>query len=252
MKRVKKSYKYIYQSSLYMKTHFITFGAGEQNYYDAVDRLETQAININLFDTITTYTDKDLQTDGNFWTKHGDFIQSNRRGYGYWLWKPYLIKKTMAALEDGDVLLYLDCGCEIDVRNRDWLQSLFERVKKCDMIVTTTENEERHWNKMDLPVYLNVTDDAHLQSGQHQAGAVLIHVCDKTRRFLHEWYETCCNYSLIDDSPSISPNFYRFSEHRHDQAVFSLLLKKYNMCNGQDSLWNCIRYNRNKSGVSEL
>jgi len=235
-----------------MKTHFITFGAGTQNYYDAVARLQNQAANIDLFDTITTYNEKDLQTDGNFWTKHGEFIETNKRGYGYWLWKPYLIKKTVAAMEDGDVLLYLYCGCEIDVRNREWLLSLFERVKTCDIIVTTTENEERNYTKMDLSVYLNMADDKYLQTGQHQAGAVLIHVCDKTRRLLHEWYETCCNYSLIDDSQSMYFNYYRFSEHRHDQSVFSLLLKKYNMCNGQDSLWNCIRYNRNKSGVSEL
>jgi len=235
-----------------MKTHFITFGAGGQNYYDAVDRLQKQANYINLFDIITTYNERDLQIDGDFWPKHGEFIESNQRGYGYWLWKSYLIKKTMATLEDGDILMYLDCGCEIDSRNREILRSMFERVKTCGMIITSTENEERHWNKMDVPVYLNMADDTYLQSGQHQAGAMLIHVCDKTRRFLHEWYETCCNYHLIDDSPSISPNYYRFSEHRHDQSVFSILIKKYNMCNGEDNLWNCIRYNRNKSGVSEL
>lgn len=240
-----------------MKTHFITFGAGAQNYYDAVDRLQNQAKQIDLFDNITTYSDKDLQTDSEFWPKHGEFIESNKRGYGYWLWKSYLVKKTMATMKDGDILLYLDCGCEIDSKNRELLKFLFEKVKTCDIIITTTENEERHWNKMDVPMYLNMTDEVHLISGQHQAGVLLIHVCDKMRKFINEWYEICCNYSLIDDSPSVSPNYYRFAEHRHDQSVFSILIKKYNMCNGEYNFWNfillnCIRINRNISGVSEL
>jgi hypothetical protein len=32
---------------------------------------------------------------------------------------------------------------------------------------------------------------------------------------------------LIDDTPSSSPNKYGFIEHRHDQAIFSLLCIKY-------------------------
>ncbi len=30
-----------------------------------------------------------------FWKKHGTFIESNPRGYGYWLWKPFIIKETL-------------------------------------------------------------------------------------------------------------------------------------------------------------
>ena len=38
--------------SIISKKIFITFGAGNQNYYDAVDRLTEQASNLNIFDNL--------------------------------------------------------------------------------------------------------------------------------------------------------------------------------------------------------
>jgi hypothetical protein len=32
-----------------------------------------------------------------------------------------------------------------------------------------------------------------------------------------------CNYHLIDDSPSVIPNYPSFHENRHDQTLISLL-----------------------------
>ena len=68
-----------------MKIYFITFGAGGQNYYDAVERLGQQSNQINLFNHIILYTDEDLKQDTEFWSKHSTFIENNKRGYGYWI-----------------------------------------------------------------------------------------------------------------------------------------------------------------------
>lgn len=40
------------------------------------------------------------------------------------------------------------------------------------------------------------------------------------------WLETCEMYHLVNDSTSVIPNCPGFQEHRHDQAIFSLLRKK--------------------------
>jgi hypothetical protein len=42
----------------------------------------------------------------------------------------------------------------------------------------------------------------------------------------------------VDDSPSILPNLLVFEEHRHDQAIFSLLAKKYDITTIPDETWN--------------
>jgi hypothetical protein len=64
---------------------------------------------------------------------------------------------------------------------------------------------------------------------QYQAGVVLYSINDNTRKFIDEWYDLGCDYHNIDDSPSVKKNFRFFKEHRHDQSIFSLLLKKSNL-----------------------
>ena len=78
-----------------------------------------------------------------------------------------------------------------------------------------------------------------------------------------------CNYHLINDTPSISneseiilsipntdiwfPKYIKFSEHRHDQSIFSLLAKKYNYNTGGILYGNrAIITRRNRTGVSQL
>ena len=52
---------------------------------------------------------------------------------------------------------------------------------------------------------------------------------DKVVKFVKEWIELCCldNYHLVDDSVSLYPNDEHFKDHRHDQAIFNLLVRKY-------------------------
>ena len=39
-------------------------------------------------------------------------------------------------------------------------------------------------------------------------------------------YKVCSEYHLLDDSPSIIPNDPKYNEHRHDQSIISILLRK--------------------------
>jgi len=234
-----------------MKKYFITFGGGAQNYYHAVNRLVKQVENLNLFDNINFFTDKDLKNDIYFWKKHSSFIINNKRGYGYWLWKPYIIKKTMEKMTDGDVLLYLDCGCEIDIQKKQQLIDNIEIVKSDYIIGTNTDQPEGKWNKMDLICKLNMLDDKYLNTLQRQAGALLFLTSDKTRELVNEWYKLASDYHNIDDSPSILKNPNYFKEHRHDQSIYSLLTKKYNLYSSHNLL-NSINCSRNKSGISKI
>jgi len=229
--------------------YFITFGAGGQNFYDAGNRLMDQANNLNLFDKLTFYTDENLKNDKTFWNQHSRFIENNRRGYGYWLWKSYLIKKTMETMNHGDVLLYLDCGCEIDINKKDIVRNYLEYVKK-EYIISTHTHIERDWTKMDLIKKLDMLDDRYLNTQQHEAGVIFFFVCRETIDLVNEWYKLACDYDNINDHPSIYKNLECFNEHRHDQSIFSLLTKKYNLHSKNYSAHECINYARNKSGNS--
>ena len=44
---------------------------------------------------------------------------------------------------------------------------------------------------------------------------------------IKKWYISCCNYDILDDYSSNISNDPEFIEHRHDQAIYSLLCYKY-------------------------
>ena len=230
---------------------FITFGS-HANYIDAGKRLCNQASSLKLFHEIQLYTFENLNSDPEFNDKHNEFVLKNKRGCGYWLWKPYLIHKNLENMKNGDMLLYLDCGCELDIRNKKKIAEMFHLVNKYKLICSS-KHIECIWNKMDLLVELQMLQNEYLMTPQKEAGASVWLVCDETRKLAKDWYTIACsnNYHFIDDTPSERPNINGFNEHRHDQSIFSLLVKKYGLLN-KVNICNYVSYERNKTGTSQL
>ena len=230
------------------KNIVITFGS-HKHYIEAGSRLMHQCWHSKLFGRHLLYTPVHLQ--GPFWKQHSPFILSNPRGYGYWIWKPYLIQKTMNSMKDGDVLLYLDCGCELDVNKHSKIQSALKLVERELLMGTicSPQHDDESWTKYDVIECIKAPIDT-LKTPQRQAGALIFLVCPKTRRLVNEWYELCCDYHNIDDSPSVLANAPNFVEHRHDQSVFSLLTKKHNLFSRH--ILDCIDYIRNRTGETKL
>ena len=86
---------------------------------------------------------------------------------------------------------------------------------------------------------------------QRQGGTNLFLVCKETLHLVNEWYKLACDYHILDDSPSIAKNSRHFKDHRHDQSIFSLLTKKYNIFSTHtlsDSIY-CIW---NRTGTSKI
>ena len=90
--------------------------------------------------------------------------------------------------------------------------------------------------------------DAYLNTRQRQAGSIMILNNKKTRELIDNWYTLSSQYHFIDDTPSIIKNICGFKEHRHDQSIYSLLTKKYNIYSNVDmveflNLW-CLKHSR--------
>lgn len=233
------------------KKIFITFGGGAQNYYDAGNRLVEQVKKLDLFDEAKLYTDIDLKNDIDFWNKHGNFIENNKRGYGYWIWKSYIIKREMDNMMDGDILLYLDAGCEVDYKKKELFKDYFNYVKQDFIIGNNLGSKylEKNWTKMDLINYLDMKD--YLNTEHREGGINMFYVNYYTRHLVNEWYRISSIYNLIDDSPSVSNNDPAFKEHRHDQSIFSLLTKKYRIFSDKN-ISLIVEAIRNKTGKSLL
>ena len=101
-------------------------------------------------------------------------------------------------------------------------------VKKYKLLATVAENSSEYkFNKMDLIHKLNMNNNVEeLEMRQIQSGFIFLEVSQQFKNIIKEWYELACNYHYINDNPSIIPNNSNFIEHRHDQSIFSLLIKK--------------------------
>lgn len=213
-----------------ISTYFLTFG--NQLYYDALKRIEKQARDINLFSKITCFSDVDLQNDLDFWSQHGKFILDNPRGYGYWIWKPYLILKQLQNMKENDLLVYADAGCDIIPSQRykiiDFFHKLVNSPTLCNVSVEMNREFciEKKWTKMNLFKHLQceyLTD-----SYQFHATYFILKKCKKTMDMVSLWYNICCkeNYIYLSDiQDSLIPNDPIFHDHRHDQSIFSLIRK---------------------------
>lgn len=229
--------------------YFITFSSHD-NYIKAGERLIDQAKNLKIFDQVKLFTLEDLKKDNLFWNKHKDFILSNQKGFGYWIWKPYIIKKLLDKINNNDILLYLDSGCEIDCKEKEYFEYCLNCVNKDLIVGTLGKTIVEESCKMDLLLYLDMNQEKYLKSKMHQAGANLILACKETRKLVDEWFKLCENYNLINDSPSINKNINEFKEHRHDQSIYCLLTKKYNLYSTISLDKFCIKCIRNRSGIT--
>lgn len=223
-----------------MKIVCLIFGGGNVKYYNAVNRLVRELKQFYKFDEIVTYTDMDLEkTD--FYKTHKNFITSNKRGFGYWIWKPYYVHTELLKLDKDDILVYLDCGFEINPKGFDRFFSYLFETKNKDSLLFHLEDKhsEKRWNKMDTikRVLGEEYDDNLLDKPQIMASAFLLKKCDRIMNFVREWLEICEEYKFINDEVSNSKNFPEFIEHRHDQSVFSLLAKKYKLNCIFDETW---------------
>jgi hypothetical protein len=220
-----------------MKKVFLVFACSHyRNLINSALRLINEVKELELFDEIIFYTAQDLMNDKEFWDKHGTFIMNNKRGFGYWIWKPYLIMKTMEKLNEGDILLYLDAECRVVLEEKQYLLKYFDIVKKNKILYFYSPTHmiglpEITMTKMDLIHKLNMQNDNDLLNMHQFGGGIqLIFVCKEILDLQKSIYNYASeNYHNIDDTPSIIPNHPNYLEHRHDQSLFSLLIKKYNL-----------------------
>lgn len=229
--------------------HLLTFGGGDSNYREAAKRLAAEGAESQFFSTSNAVLDIELNTTyPDLIQNHGGFMANNVRGYGYWIWKPYLIYNRMIELRDGDGLLYLDAGCQLN------LESLASRVrmryyqhlaKKHGSLAWRLQPSfgwhedlsEKAWSKQKLLDKFKLSQDA-LDSNQIQASLMLFTKNSNNLEFCREWLELCRydDYKLLNDQNSES-NYLGFQEHRHDQSIFSCLYKESNRKVINDQTW---------------
>ncbi len=220
------------------RIYLLSFAAGPYNFQRAKLRFSKNAKNSNLFDSIEILSGKDLELNhSKFWNDHMDFIKENlTTGYGNYLWKPYIINYTLNQINFGDILVYLDIGCFLNVENtnaRSKFKNYIDIVNNYDSLaMQLVDNEfgikdlrEIAWNSESYLNHLNLNSKLRM-SNQIQAGIVFLKKTSKNLMFTSEWFDLCTykNYKFLGSELQNNQGI-----SRYDQSVFSPLYKSYEM-----------------------
>jgi hypothetical protein len=217
------------------KIGLVTFAAGDPIWRLAALRLAIQAKRSKRFSKISIYNKKSLlKICSEIEKQHSS---EHKKGFGLWFWKPKIISDFLVVNPEIDIVVYLDAGCEFNFNNDSRLK--FEQyileLEKFDSIAFQMELIEKNWSHKELSDFLNSTCED-LDSGQLVGGA---HLMKRgfAIQFCAKWETTILaeNFKFLIDSTN-NLQIEGFKEHRHDQSIFSLLIKKENNVLIRDSL----------------
>lgn len=213
------------------KTYFITFSNSTSDF--SFDRIKYEADSMGCFNGVECYTEKDFNKD--YWEKYKEHFNGTR-GYGYWSWKPYFLKKKLSEMNDGDIVVYADTGCMLLKDNVDELRKWFGIAYNSPSGILSPcfgPYLEHEWTRYDLYDYINKTyneNNIDIFDKAIQCGAGVLVICknEKSVDFVNQWNDVMSNhFELCTDAQSSMPNHPKFHENRHDQSVFSMLSKIY-------------------------
>jgi hypothetical protein len=225
-----------------MNIHFLSFGT-TWNYSGALQRVANQVTSWrntqdqNIFKSIAICNEQILLTQfPDFVKTHLNFFQTQPRGFGYWLWKSFLIKQSLKVIPNNDVLFYMDIGCQLNIAAEDRFNEYCTITQESGLLCFKVGMPEYQWCKADTASFIVDKDTNIMNNSQIIATTHMIKNTPLNFDLVTEWYETCYheNYRYLDDSASVAANHPDFKEHRHDQAIFSLLVKKYNQYTALD------------------
>jgi hypothetical protein len=199
---------------------YITYATGEK-YIEASSRIfeETRG----LFDSSIIYGREDLDMD--FYKKNSKVLDS-KKGAGYWLWKPYLILKTMEKISNDDIVFYLDLGDQLYNSISNFIRETIAENSGFFLVSGNFINKD--WTKQECFNLMESYGENYKETNQLEAGCCAFQKSDNVISFLKEWLFFCSDYRVVSDDTSIA-NDRHFIEHRYDQSILTNLAIKHNV-----------------------
>lgn len=198
------------------------------------------AIECGGFDKVFSYSMNDIDQE---FVLRNRIILSQKRGAGYWLWKPYFILKTLSLINDGDILMYADSGSKF-ISNIDPIVNLVNNDPNGMICFNLDKCYEYEYTKGDCFVELgvdvnsmrNITHSEQIMSSFH-----IMRKCPFVVNFYSRMLFMCGKLHAITDMPNIlAANLDGYKSHRHDQSIFSLMCKLESISIYPDPTQYCI------------
>lgn len=196
----------------------ISFGGGIPGIEKARERLRRQAEAFPLIDEVEVFGPDDL--DDSYFEVFGSLVEDFPQGYGLWSWKPYLVYRELSKLQEGDILIYVDVGVEINPRGLDRFCQYLDHTSINGNLFFSVGLQHRFFSKQ-IPELLTPEN---FFRNQVVGGIFMLRVGSSSKNLVGRWLEMCQldEAKLLKDyAAALDPSIPGFVAHRHDQAVLS-------------------------------
>lgn len=208
-----------------MKASFLTYAS---NGFEHTAQLLAASAARCGFDAVHSLgPDRIADTD---FARRNKEILSAKRGGGYWLWKPYLIRKYVDQLADGEVLFYCDAGRNAYYRFSHFPSRLAERALQSQKgfipgVAISHLGPIGKWTKRDCLQIMEADVAAMHAEPMIQATWSVWTKSHSAVEFLDAWLRYSQDPRCITDQPNTvgKSNLPEFVDHRHDQSICSIL-----------------------------
>lgn len=143
----------------------------------------------------------------------------------YWVWKPFVVLKTLRLMEDGEYLVYSDAA-SVYIQDISNLLEVFER-DGLYLMTFACAALEREYSKGDAFYLLNARNASISDTHQRLGGFIVIKKCKQSVQFVKKWLRACENILIVWGNRNIFAHDYpEYIANRNDQTAFSILTKK--------------------------
>lgn len=206
-----------------MKTILVSFSSSDK-WRRSQENLDKSARKFGISGH-AAYTETNLNSS--FVKRHESILNNQTRGYGYWMWKPFIINETMKLLNEGDILIYADSGSEI-ISDPTYL---IDKCQSNDIVLFENyPHLNKTWTKRDCFVMMGCDSEKYWNGSQVDAAFQLYKKTPDTVKFIEQFLGYAEYENIINDDPNLTlPNLQEFRDHRHDQSILSNLALRQNI-----------------------
>lgn len=198
----------------------ILINFADANYRKAQSLCSWTGKHIAGFDEVIEYGPADV--DEAFRQAHRD-IFSYQRGCGLWLWKPYLLLKTLEQCSQGDIVFYCDAGACFFRK----AQPVFDILEHSDIWLSVLPLLEKQFTKAEAFEILEATSPPFTDTPQISGTFLAFKKTAFSVDFVKEWLSCCCILQALAPPQDTGREIATFYAHREDQSILSLLSKKH-------------------------
>lgn len=212
----------------------ISFGGGLPGIEMARERLRRQAEQFPLIDEVAVFGPDDL--DEGYFKIFGSLIEDFPQGFGLWSWKPYLVSRELSKLKEGDILIYVDVGVELNNRGLDKFCRYLDHTSINGNLFFSVGRQHRFFTKPEP----GLLTSEHFFRNQLVATIFMLRVCSSSKTLVTRWLDQCKIDGaklLKDHDGNIKEVIPGFVAHRHDQAVLSMVAFELNVPTLDDSTY---------------